>query len=326
MVEIDSRFAFALTTITLFRLTYTLLDTPQNALLALTTADDGARARLASVRYIFGGFANILVAGAFAPLLRGRTGSVHAVVFAVFSAILALLAVASAGMLWRWLRTHPSPRLATAPVGAARGASRDGPRPRRWPIFLIMFVISATTSVFSRLEPYFVAYGLRSSLDGGALMVCVAAGTLVSQPFWSWWAQRQSLVSTLRAAAISLAAGALAFGVGARHGMAPAALSGALYGWGCGGVLMSLWALAAAATRSQDPSRGATATFGALTFSAKVALALSAFGVGEFLTLGDYRTGANGLLLNAMTCAPLVGAVLCLALSSFIFPRHPRRG
>lgn len=68
--------------------------------------------------------------------------------------------------------------------------------------------------------------------------------------------------------------------------------------------------------RDASPRGGATATFGALTFSARIALALSAFGVGEF-TLGDHRTGANGLLPGVLTCAPLTGATLCLALSAF---------
>ncbi|WP_035038575.1 hypothetical protein, partial [Caulobacter sp. AP07] len=128
------------------------------------------------------------------------------------------------------------------------------------------------------------------------------------------------LISTLRIAAVSLAVGALTFGLGARHGLVPAALCGLLYGWGSGGVLMSLWALTAAAVRDRGKSSGATATFGLLTFSTKVALALSAFGIGEFLTLGDYRTDAGGRLLALMTAAPLIGATACLGLSVFILP------
>jgi Na+/melibiose symporter-like transporter len=309
-----------------FRLTYALFDNPQNALLALATHDDRARARLSSMRYVFGGIANIVVAGAFVPLW-GRGGGAQAGVFALFSAALAILAAVSAAALWLQLRarsgpqppgTRPTLATPTRPVVAE-------PSPRRWPIFLSMFALSAATSIFSRLEPYFATYGLKSPVDGGTLMVCIAIGGLVSQPFWSWWARRWSLVSALQSASVGVIAGALAFGLGAQHGLAMAALSGGLYGWGCGGALMSLWALAAAASRRSDRTEAATATFGWLTFSAKVAMAISAFGIGEAFAAIDYRAQANGLLLGSMAAAPLLAGLCCLGLSRFVRPAGPGR-
>ncbi|EJL36450.1 hypothetical protein PMI01_00995, partial [Caulobacter sp. AP07] len=198
LVPAPDRFAFALTTIILFRLTYAAMDLPQNALLALATADDGARARLASVRYVFAGVASIVVAGAFAPFLQKASDAVAPAAFALFSTGLAACAAASAVFLWRRLSRDRPPRLTTAASSAA-ATRRDEPvAPRRWPLFLIMFAISASLSIFGRLEPYFVTYGLTSPLDGGALLVCGAVGALASQPFWSWRAQRRSLISTLR--------------------------------------------------------------------------------------------------------------------------------
>ncbi len=320
LVPASGRFAFALSSIVLFRLTYTLLDLPQNALLALTTGDDAARGRLSSLRYIFAGVAGVVVSGAIAPLLRRSDATTGPVIFAVFSAVLAACAAGSAIWLWRYLRRRTPPRLTTL-APRADGAEPDAaPSPRRWPIFLIMFVISITLSVFARLEPYFISFGLKSSLDGGALMIGGTVASLACQPFWAWLVRRRSLLSVLRVATIGLAASALAFGLAVRLGPAPAALCGLAWGWTCGGVLMSLWALAASSARSADGSRGAASTFGLLTFSTKVALALSAFWIGEFLARGDYRTDAGGRLLGLMTASPMVGAAISLALSAFIRP------
>lgn len=307
-----SRFAFACGTLIAFRLTYALLDTPQNALLSLATTSDAQGARLASVRYVFGGVANIVVAAAFAPLFSSGGVTAESSGFALFALMVTGVSVVSSYYLWRHLRHFQERPPETTPT-----SHRDpAPAPYRiWPVVVVLFLVSVAMSVFSRLEPYFAAYGMSSLLQGGVLLTCVACGNLVSQPFWARLATGSSLLTALRWSTVWLAAAAAVFGTLIGFGPVSTALAGGLYGWGCGGVLMSLWALAASAGH-----RNSTLVFGVLTCASKIALALAAAGVAELLNATPYRTSAAALawVLPSMTAAPIIAGVLGLILSSYV--------
>ena len=312
----STRLAFACCTLVAFRLTYALLDNPQNALLSLATSDDTQGARLTSVRYVFGGVANIIVAATFAPLFGSGSVAAMSNGFALFALLVASVSVVSSYYLWRYLQHFQK----SPPNSEAKLASYPHPAPtpyRVWPAVVMLFFVSLAMSVFSRLEPYFAAYGMRSLLQGGVLLTCVAVGNLVSQPFWARLAAGSSLLTTLRWSTVWLAAAAAVFGILCDLGPVGAALGGSLYGWGCGGVLMSLWALAAAAgQRNSSP----TTIFGALTCSSKIALALAAAGVAEVLNATPYRThtAAVAWVLPCMIVAPIVASLATLVLSSYM--------
>jgi Na+/melibiose symporter-like transporter len=311
-----SRFAFACGTLIAFRLTYALLDNPQNALLSLATTSDAQGARLASVRYIFGGVANIIVAAAFAPLFSSGGVTAESRGFALFALLVALVSVISSYCLWRYLQHFPVKQPGTDTPSTSHRYPAPAPY-RICPVVVMLFFVSVAMSVFSRLEPYLAAYGLSSLLQGGVLLTCVAAGNLVSQPFWARVASGSSLLTTLRWSTAWLAAAAAVFGTLIGFGPVSTALAGGLYGWGCGGVLMSLWALAASAGhRNSNP----TIIFGALTCASKMALALAAAGVAELLNAMPYRTSAAALtwVLSSMTAAPIIAGVIGLFLSSSV--------
>jgi GPH family glycoside/pentoside/hexuronide:cation symporter len=312
-----TRLAFASCTLIAFRLTYALLDNPQNALLSLATSDDTQGARLTSVRYVFGGVANIIVAATFAPLFGSGGVAAMSSGFALFAILVALVGVVSSYYLWRYLQHFQE---SPPPNSEATLTSHHSPQPapyRVWPAGVMLFFVSLAMSVFSRLEPYLAAYGMRSLLQGGVLLTCVAAGNLVSQPFWARHAAGSSLLTTLRWSTVWLAAAAAVFGILCNLGPVGAALGGSLYGWGCGGVLMSLWAVAAAAGQGNSSP---TTIFGALTCSSKIALALAAAGVAEVLNATPYRThtAAVAWILPCMIVVPIVASLATLVLSSYV--------
>lgn len=310
-----TRLVFACGTLIAFRLTYALLDNPQNALLSLATSDEVQGTRLTSIRYIFGGIANVMVAAAFAPLFGSGGVVAGSRGFALFTLLVGSVSVVSSYGLWRYLRHFQS-----KPGRVAIPTSHCLPAPptyRLGPVVLMLFFVSVAMSVFSRLEPYFAAYGMRSVLQGGVLLTCVAAGNLVSQPFWARLAAGSSLQTTLRGSMVWVAAAAAVFEILIDLGPVGTALGGILFGWGCGGVLMSLWALAAAAgQRNSNP----TIIFGVLTCASKMALALAAAGVAEVLNATPYRTHTAALawILPCMIAAPIVASAASLILSSSV--------
>jgi|GEM_PF-2560853 len=109
------------------------------------------------------------------------------------------------------------------------------------------------------------------------------------------------------------------------QGIACSVLSGLLYGCGSGGVLMTLWALAAASVRSGRAATSATNIFGVLTFSSKTALAFAALGIGEFLAHADYRFSHSRDMIRFMSALPAASAMVCFALTYFLFVRRSSR-
>jgi Na+/melibiose symporter-like transporter len=319
-----SRFAYALGAILLFRLSYSVFDVPQNALLALTTEDDAGRARLSSWRYVFGGAASIAVAGLFAPLFKGRLASVQAQNFALLAVALSLVALASAAGLLVLLRAGAAPVVRAAP----------GPRPapqtvlgRGWRlalIFLMLALVGAAGSAFSKLEPYLAAYGLTARAGASAVLTSIALGNLVSQPVWAWFARRWSLLGSLRAAAVLLVFAAALIWLMVDRGTVAGVAAGAFYGFGMGGVTMSLWALAAAASGKTRWLGGATSTFGLVTALSKLGSACAILSVGEVLAGSAYRDVASwgASLLLIMTLAPMAVGGACVVASFHLSARR----
>jgi len=309
-----ARLWLALGAIALFRLSYSMLDIPQNAIMAFMTSNDRERAQLASVRYVFSSGAGLAVAIAFLPVFK--LGSHHAAAnFTAFAIAISLIALMSALGLWLELSpgdaAQPKPTFAVAARGDVPGASA----PTFWPVAILMFLISATSSIYGRLEPYYAAYGLASPAQGEAFLTYVSLGVFLSQPGWLIMANRSGLVATLQRAALVMMAGSVALGLLSRWAPGLGGVGALIYGCGSGGVMLALWALATAvANRNGQPAT----TFAAVTCVSKLALALAAFAVAALLNLSPYRsrTGALHLILPIMVAAPLAGGLVTLGIMS----------
>lgn len=320
----EIRFGYALCAILVFRLAYALFDNPQNTILALATATDAERARLSSVRFVFGGLAKIGLASVFAPLLQGQHAAVQASRFAGLAVVLVVVAVAASALLHRQAaRTSglAAPRQSAGQAGEGGVSGWGSAR-----FFLLVFATAIGFSIFAKLEPYFATYVLQSRLHGGTMMLCVAAGWVLGQPLWVAIARRAGLVGTLQLAAVTLIAGLAGFVLLARGEVFVTGLVSFVYGLGTGGVGMAQWAILAAISSGLKGRFGGTAAFGLFTCCSKLGLATAVFGLGALLEVTDYRAAGDAFapVFLVMTGAPLVGALLVLLLSAGAAPGRPR--
>lgn len=314
-----ARLWLAFGAIALFRLSYSMLDIPQNAIMTFMTASDRERAQLASVRYVFSSGAGLVVAVAFLPVFK-RGSHQAAANFTAFAIAIGLFALLSAVGLW--LELAPGARSArpVSTVGATLGPAPPGGKadtatPTFWPVAVLLFLISATGSIYGRLEPYYASYGLSSAAQGEAFLTYVSLGLLLSQPGWLIVANRAGLVWTLKAAALVLMAGSLGFGLLTRWAPGFGGVGAMVYGCGSGGVMLALWAMAAGVAERNGQ---AATTFAAVTCVSKLGLALAAFAVAALLDLSPYRTqtGALHLILPIMVAAPVLGGLMTLGILS----------
>lgn len=313
LIHPDHRFAYALAAILLFRLAYPLVDNPQNAMLALATTSDAQRSNLAAVRYIAAGLAGIVIGGVFSLVIRDSEGQAGR--FAFFTAAIVVIAVLAARALAWFLSNAALSR--PGPGSSARHATVEAGALRALPVFLMIFCFSGCNAVFIRLQSYFAAAIIGPDGGSGSVIMAISAATVCSQLLWAPIARRIGLIGTLRIALVVWASASMLFWPVGALGLLPAAVVGFAYGAANGGVLMLLWALAAASAQPDRPQSSATATFGKLTFSSKLAMALASLAVAELLVSVDYHSvGAfTHKLLPAMAVIPAAGAALSFVMS-----------
>ena len=157
-----------------FRIAYAVYDLPQNALLTLGTDGFDQRVRYSSLRLFFSGAASLLVAASTGPLLSAVIPA------GPLSRYLALALLWSAVGLWSaWrLRRCPWPAAkASTPYTPRRPLLRMFAPPREIrPLLGLFFVVSATASVFGKVEPYYASFVIRAPLWGGA----------IARHWWTW--------------------------------------------------------------------------------------------------------------------------------------------
>jgi Na+/melibiose symporter-like transporter len=294
------RVSVCLAALLAFRLSYSLYDIPQNSLLALASEDERVRARLAAMRLFVGGIARVTLTASFVPLFVRRTIDAQIGAFLLLVSIMAVLGVASAFALavrMRGIVACPTREIVEdshavkSPIG----------------LHLMMLILSFGTTMFTQLEPYFAAFALPSREQGTALLTAVAVGTSLSQPVWMIVDRclarpRVAWIALLSTAACSLAFLALALRAGA---LLP--IAGLGYGAGVGGLFFLLWSGVARQAARMHNMRGATATLGAFSGSAKLGQALAMVAIGVSL----HRRHLDAPELIGPHLAPMMtGAVL----------------
>ncbi len=307
-LPLDARLPFALAMALLFRISYSVYDTPQNVLLGLATVDAAARSRIAAMRVAVSSLAGLCLALAIVPLLQAQGHDERAMRFMLLTLLLAVVAVASA--------THLRHVLVDTRVALIAAATQDRSGhlpPLPIPLLLAMFfVLLAGAPLFAKLEPYFVAHVLRSPAWGGALLVAGSLGTLSAQPLVHIVLARQPRSPVIFAGSLLLMLAALGWwwlAPATWAAVACAAMMGLV-----GGVLgMTLWAAFADAAACMPPARVGLA-FGLLTATSKSALACGAWLLGQWLAGLDYRGEDSVHLPKLMAMGPAAAAAACLLL------------
>lgn len=299
-----------------FRLAYALYDVPQNAVLAPAPVDDGARARLSSLRFVCSGLASLSLAP-LAPLLLAQDRQAEH--FAAFGAGVSLVAIdTSLAFMWTARRapllSRPALGRESLVPGERSSAGHAGAPRAILPLLGLGFVVATSSAVFMKLEPYFIAHYLAATLSRTAVMLGIAAGGIASQPFTVRIATRRGLAPAFRCAALVLAAGAAAFMALGSRSAAGAAAAGFVVGFGLNGLGMLIWTRVgnlSAGAAARQPLLSAPLASGLLTFTQKTASALGTVIVGAALELRGADV-APAITL-AMGLVPLSGAAACLA-------------
>lgn len=316
------RVGIAVATLFAFRIGYSVIDVPQNSMMSFAATSDAERSKIAAIRYIAAGVSLIAIALLFKPWLRGGWESQRALVFPCVAVGLAATAQVTALILKRQSRmTSPA---APTPAALALAVPNGSPAPPFVAILASIIVYSGLTSIFGKLEAYFVGFALEIGREN-YFMAAVALGQATSQFGWRRLGERCGLEAVFGVSAVAVIIAAIAFIVVGGIGGWATLGSGFVYGGCASGLLMSIWALLAKSA-GVDP-KTTTQKFGAFTFCSKMSQAVSLLWVGRFLAGTEYRSPAGrDKLVMTMGAAPAVTGVLCLVvLILMMLHRHGRK-
>lgn len=295
---------WALVTILGFRITYPLIDVPQNALVPLLVTAPADRCRLLALRNVASQLANLCVSGMAAPLLIGGADDRAYLAWAV---AVAALSCAGAGLLARVrLPDSAGPVAAAAPAGAMPGYRS---------LVILLAVMVAAGATFRMLEPYYAAF---AAPDKGFL-VWAATGALIAQPLWLVASDRLGAARALQLTAAVLAGAALLLLTPLRTGALGASAIALGYGAGTGALWLALWSgVVVGASRFT-----AMARVGGVTGVSKASQGAAAIAIGQMLQPdGHHATLSDPLSVAslAMVVALLAIAGCCAALAILVAP------
>lgn len=303
-------FAYALVAGLAFRVAFALFDLPQNALMALATSDSASRDRVASTRIWFSGVAILIVALAVGPLVADPKSVSGAARYLALALLVSGPAVIGAAALARVVSRIDPAAHEISPKGIAAAAL---PRPSAvfWLLILLMVVTSLATPIFSKLEPYFASFVIRSPLWGGVIISAMALGIVLGQPAWAILCRHHSRATVMIGAAGAQIVSLVGFCTWSVDNPVGFAATAFIFGLGNGGVGMVLWsAFSETVARTAKGSEGLF--YAAFTATAKVTLGLGGLGLGAALALIDYRGPENAKLVTLMTTIPGAGAVVII--------------
>lgn len=321
-VPVSFSFGYALAAGLAFRIAFALFDLPQNALMALATSGSASRDRVASTRIWFSGVAILVIALAVGPLVADPESSAAAMRYLVLALLVGVPAVIGSAALARVVR-HTDP--AAPEMSRERVEATALPRPSAvfWLLMILMVITSLATPIFSKLEPYFASFVIRSPLWGGVIISAMALGIVLGQPVWALLCRHHSRAKVMVGAAAAQIISLLWFWIWPVE--QPLGFAGAafVFGLGNGGVGMVLWgAFSETVARTARGHEGVS--YAAFTASAKVTLGLGGLGLGASLALIDYKGPDSATLVTLMTTIPAAGAIVIVLIG--IVWLHLERG
>lgn len=299
-IDADARLWWAVATLFAFRLTYPLIDVPQNAMVALASPAAATQMRWLAARNMVSAAAGLSVSLMAAPLLLYAGDDTPYLIWAVAAAGFVCLTA------W-WLGRAP-----LCPVPVERPSL---PVARFEPPFIIILAALAAMMVastfFRAMEPYFAAF----ASDGIGLLVAGSIGTIVSQPLWMLCERRTSARNLFLIAAMVSLLAAMALLSPLRSSPLGVIIVGAGFGIGSGGLWLMLWgAMMARASRGH-----ATHFVGAFTCVSKLAQSAAMLILGTALSLTPYRDALRETLSLPsllMVAGLMVITLVCVLLAT----------
>jgi len=299
MVEAPIRFGWALGWLLLFRCTYPLLDVAQNAFGTRLATDTRGRRAIIAQRHMMSAMAGITLALVIAPVLL-RGGPQAPPRFLICAAIMAVMACFGA-----WLQDPR--RLPTEPPCAPDLTRRSSLTYAQG--LLLIGAMGAITSVFHKMAPYYLAFGLAGR--SGEWLAWMALGNGLSQYGWPRLRERtQDTVLILASAALLMLGSALLW-ADFRDNLPLFYGAGLLIGIGSGGLAFLSWSAMASSASLAQPYLKA----GLFTACSKLAQALAMLAIGALLQGGAYRhsmVDPRALPTTAFSLAPMLMGLCAL--------------
>lgn len=311
-VNPDCRTAYAIVTLVLFRIGYSLYDVPQNAMLGLVAGSDSDRSQIAAARYAAAGLANIVVTLCLSIWIVQIAGSSRETAFAMVAMLYAAVAIGSASLVTAHFSQTPAKPLR---VPDGQPAHQTGSTSRLAPILAYgsILIYSTLMPVFTELKIYFAAFAFPPGTGPVGFLLSSALGQVLVQPVWARIGRTRSLVALYRLAALAVIISGGIFGVLGTAGMPWALIAAFVFGAASSGLLMAIWSIMGHVAGT-DPDC-ALARFGQFTSCSKLAQAASIMMIGQILGLSEYRSGTLSVVTMAMAASVVLTGASCLALS-----------
>lgn len=278
-----------------FKLFYTMIDLPHNALIARISRDSRERGTIATTRFLFSSIGSLAIAGgAFVIFSESADQATRFVGFASAAAIVSL-----AAMWTSWLavaeqdRNQPASRLDWA--AQLRGLDLLL-RNRDALIILGVCILSgAAVPFFARSLPYFSKYNLGAETLVAPALAVLVIGQALGAPLWNLASARLE-----KAHALAIAHG---LGITALIVFLAAPISGGpalwitlfILGVANGGIWSLVWAMAPDVVDCVERQHGVRPEAMMMALASegmKVGLAVGAFGFGVLLEVVGYVAGA----------------------------------
>lgn len=287
------RLGWAVMTLLSFRIAYSLIDVPQNAIVALASESPIPQLRWLASRNMVSAVAGLSVSLVATPLLLY---SDDFTLYLIWAAVISALVCATAWLLGNAKLQTPQP----LPL-VRRVAHFDLPFP------IVLTALAATvmaSTLFYAMEPYFAAF----VSNGVSLLAAGAVGSMISQLLCAFRQHRVFSRGLFSVAALLLLIAIWAMLSPLRSTTLGAMIIGFSFGVGTGWVWLMLWS----AMMSRATHGRATYHVGAFTCVSKLAQSAAMLIFGGILIDSSYR----GELREIMSLSSLlmVGGLLVLTL------------
>jgi len=167
-----------------FRMTYSLIDLPHNALMSLAFQRSRQRARLAGYRFLFSSIASLLFAVWLGPVLgQGGTGAAGALRhFAWLAAGLSTLTMVFA---WSMVRREDRAAVRLKSHQAQAGRIRDLFANGQFQLILILSVLGGLgPPLFAKTLAYVTVYVIEAPALSATALAAITLGQLLALPLW----------------------------------------------------------------------------------------------------------------------------------------------
>ena len=304
-----------------FRLGYSLIDLPHNALMTAVAPAGPERARLATYRFLFSSLASLIIAMSLRPLADGDDASglsasslaSLSIAIGLSSALVMVISWASVGGLdRRHSRAKSEPGAGWRRLGKALRAQH------LQRTIALGALASLGLPLFAKSLLYVAANLLSGVGDASGMLTAMVVGQLAGIALWIGLASRKSS-TTLLTYAYGLAALGLASAI-LFLALAPALVlvSCFVVGIGAAGAYSLIWAIVADAAdrvRAETGIGASGAIFALAILAQKAAMGLGAMILGTGLDLAGYEAGgrSQAIGLAIVGCGLALPCALALA-------------